>query len=465
MALTRRGWIKASAGTALLQRNARAAKPPNIVFLLTDDQRFDTLGALGHPEVKTPNLDRLVRAGTTFNRASIMGSTVPAVCIPSRSMMLTGQYLFGAHSSVMAPQPTRPFHLYPELLREAGYAAFGTGKWHNAPKLFNRCFDDGENVFFGGMSDQLRVQVSSYDRSSAYPKENQRTGEKFSSELFSDSAIRFLKSQKGQKPFLLYVAYTSPHDPRMAPAQYARMYDPAKVKLPPNFLPQHPFDNGEMKVRDEALAPWPRTPEEIRRHIAGYYAMVSEVDAQIGRVLVAIEDSGQAANTIVIYTGDNGLAVGQHGLMGKQNLYDHSMRVPLVMRGPGVPANRRNGSLCYLPDLCPTILDMAGVPKPSTVEGESLMPLLAGRKRTIRDSVMAAYRDVQRSVRTETHKLIEYNVAGKRTTQLFDLGRDPWEIDNRAEKDPRRVEQLRGLLRAWMKRAGDPLDLDRPGWK
>jgi arylsulfatase A-like enzyme len=252
----------------------------------------------------------------------------------------------------------------------------------------------------------------------------------------------------------------------MAPAPYAAMYSPARIRLPGNFLPQHPFDNGELKGRDEQLAPWPRTPRVVREHIAAYYAMITHLDAQIGRVLEALEASPYARNTIVVFAADNGLAVGQHGLLGKQNLYDHSVRVPLVIGGPGLPQGRRADTLCYLLDVHPTLCDLTGVPVPATVEGHSLLPALRNPQARVRDSLFLAYRHFQRGVRTDRWKLIKYNVAGKQTTQLFDLERDPWETANLAD-DPAqaaRVRELTVLLRDWMKRTEDPLDIDRPGW-
>jgi arylsulfatase A-like enzyme len=444
MSLTRRRLLASAAGAAYGQTRA------NVVVLFTDDQRFDTVRALGNREIHTPNLDRLVARGTAFTHACIMGGSMGAVCVPSRAMLLTGQSLWRAHA-------LKQFHLFPEEMRRTGYAAFATGKWHNAPALFNRCFDAGENIFFGGMSDQLKTPIQPYDRSGGYTKDRARTTGRFSSELFTDAAVKFLEDYKGSEPFLLYVAYTSPHDPRMAPEKYAQMYRPERITVPPNFMRQHPFDNGEMKVRDELLEAFPRTREAIQRHIASYYAMVSEVDAQIGRVLETIERTGRTRNTIVVFAGDNGLAVGQHGLLGKQNLYDHSVRVPLIISGPGIPAGRRVDSLVYLYDLFPTIAELTGVPVPSTVEGKSLVPLLRGRASSVRDSAYFAYRHLQRAVRKDRWKLIVYDVNGVETVQLFDVKADPWETRNLVEAEPARVRELRALLREWMSRVDDPL--------
>ena len=432
-------------------------KRPNILFLVSDDQRYDTIHALGNDLIRTPNLDSLVRKGTAFTLPYIMGSTQGAVCICSRSMLFTGRTLW--RSPDRCPQP---LPLWPQLLREAGYATFATGKWHNGPASFHRCFADGGSIFFGGMHDHSRVPVYDYDPSGRYPKGKNRIGGKFSSELFSDAAIEFLRRHQEDKPFLLYVAYTAPHDPRMAPPRYASLYPPEKIPLPPNFLPQHPFDNGELKVRDELLAPFPRTPEVVRKHIADYYAMITHLDEHVGRVLAALGETGHAGDTLIFFAGDNGLALGQHGLFGKQSVYEHSVRVPLLVAGPGVPQGARRDAFVYLYDLFPTICEMVGLPIPGTVEGKSLVPVLAGRTKQVRDSVFAAYRDCQRMVRDERYKLIRYSVRGEKRTQLFDLATDPWEtrdLSAEAAHADRRAA-LEARLREWQKATGDKLALE-----
>jgi arylsulfatase A-like enzyme len=243
------------------------------------------------------------------------------------------------------------------------------------------------------------------------------------------------------------------------------MYPPDKVPLPRSFLPQHPFDNGELQVRDEKLARLPRTPEEMRRHLADYYAVISFMDAQIGRILAALEKNDQARNTIIIFSSDSGLAVGGlHGLMGKQNLYEHN-KPPLLIHGPGIPKGKSE-ALVYLFDLFPTLCDLTGTPTPTGLDGQSLLPILKGEKTKVRDSLFGAYRDCQRMVRDERWKLLKYNAAGVRNVQLFDLANDPDEVTNLAA-DPRHREQvirLEKLLVDAQKWAGDPLDgdLNRP---
>ena len=431
-------------------------KQPNIVLFLTDDQRFDTICALGNNHIITPNMDSLVREGTTFTNACIMGSNSGAVCIPSRAMLLSGRTLFHlqGQGNIIPPE-----HItFPEVLREAGYTTFHTGKWHQDPKSTSRCFSDGAKIFFGGMTDQFNVPVFDFDPAGKYPKENRYIEkDKHSSELFSDSAIAFLRNCKKDRPFFLYIAYTAPHDPRCPPAKYLDMYDPDKITLPESFMPRHPFDNGEMEVRDEKLASWPRTPQEIRKHIAEYYAMITHLDTQIGRVLAALKQTSHYKNTIIIFAADNGLAVGRHGLMGKQNLYEHSIRVPLVIAGPGIPKGRRCNAFCYLLDIYPTLCELVGLPVPSVVEGHSLIPLINNPDSLLRDTLFFAYKDVQRAVRDERYKLIEYMVNGKRTTQLFDLQLDGCEVNNLADS-PSHSEHLRRLrkeLVRWKNELGD----------
>ncbi len=445
--------------------------PPNFLFLIADDHRHDAIGSLGNPAVATPHLDGLAADGCALTSAYIMGSTSNAVCMPSRAMLLTGQSLFrvfGPNPGGVSPYPMHPAApTFPQLLRGAGYRTYGVGKWHNEPQVFARSFGGGARIFFGGMSDHRAVPLHDVDPSGAYPPEAARAGRGFSTELFAEAAARLLHEHPAGQPFCLYAAFTAPHDPRTPPPEFAARYPPDDVELPPNVAAVHPFDNGHLHGRDESLAAHPRNPAEVRRHIADYYGMVSHLDAQVGQVLHALETSGHADDTIVVYTADHGLALGQHGLLGKQNLYDHSIRVPLIVRGPGIPAGQRRRGLCYLHDLFPTLLDLAGVDAPPT-EGRSLVPMLHGRAPQGRAQVFAAFQGAQvlepgqawmRMVRRGEVKLIQTRAAGARHTQLFDLARDPWETTNLAD-DPQhaaRLAAMRQALREAMAAAGDPL--------
>jgi arylsulfatase A-like enzyme len=240
------------------------------------------------------------------------------------------------------------------------------------------------------------------------------------------------------------------------PQKYYDLYDPAEIELPPNFQPEHPFDTGALRIRDEMLAAFPRDPEEIRRHIHEYYAMISHLDAAVGRILDALEKTGEADNTLILFSSDNGLAVGQHGLMGKQNLYDHSVRVPLIFSGPGVPEGRQVSDLVYLQDIFPTLSEMLHVPAPESLQGQSFASAFAtGQEpqaaRSPREALYLAYADSIRGLTTGRYKLIEYAAAG---TQLFDLEQDPWEQNNLVE-DPAHADLLQKLRRQLTQMARD----------
>jgi len=460
MRTTRREFLGAVAGTAVgfglaQDSNAEKAVPtpatarPNVIMLFSDDQRFDTIAALGNNEIQTPNLDRLVACGTAFTQGCIMGGLHGAICVPSRAMLHTGRNLF----HLEGPGNTIPASLgsLPETLRAAGYRTHMVGKWHSDKAALNRIYNEGSALFLGGMHDPFKATLYDYDPSGAYKKDAaiDRSGT-HASEIFADAALEFLK-QPQPNPFFLYVAFTAPHDPRTAPKEYRDRYDSSKLTLPPNFMPRHPFDNGEMKVRDEQLAPWPRTPENILKQTADYYGMISHMDAQIGRILDAVEAQGLSGNTIIVFAGDNGLAIGRHGLMGKQSLYEHSIRVPLIYSGPGIPPGARHEAKCYVHDLYPTICDAVGIPTPSGVESKSLWPCFRDPSARPYDATYHAYRDLQRAVRREKFKLIEYTVGGTETTQLFDIQEDPWELNNLAESTPGVVTQLRKQLNDWRK--------------
>ena len=428
---------------------AADSKRPNVLFLFSDDQRFDTVAALGNKEIRTPNLDKLVARGTAFTHHYIQGGVHGAICVSSRAILHTGQSLWRAMQGIN----TDP--LLGQVLGQAGYVTFATGKWHNGAPACCKAFQSGKAVFLGGMSDHLKTPVHDIvDGKMA----NKRTEPRYSSEQFADATIEFLKSRKAQdKPFFAYVSFTHPHDPRQAPKEYLDLYPPEKIALPPNFAPEHPFDNGELKVRDEKLANFPRTEQEVRRHIADYYACITYMDAQIGRILQALEESALAENTLIVFNGDNGLAVGRHGLMGKQNLYEHSARTPLIVAGPGVPGSKTCDALVCQHDLFPTVCEMTGVSIPKTVEGKSLKGLVDGSASSVHDSVFGAYRDVQRMVRVGDYKLIEYPKIQR--TQLFNLAGDPHEMKD-LSGDPsqaERIKQMRAKLLDWQKKLDDPM--------
>lgn len=434
---------------------------PNIIFLFTDDQRFDTIGALGNPHIKTPNMDRLVRRGTTFTQAHIPGGTHGAVCMPSRAMLFTGRSLFRIEH---AGESIADDHtMLGEVLQKAGYNSFGAGKWHNGKTAYNRNHNQGSSIFFGGMADHWNVPMYDYDPSGEYRGKGRHIKNPFktnktktypfdyrcqgrhSSEIITQSGIDYLKTRDESVPFFLYLSFLAPHDPRTMPDEFLHMYNPESIALPENFLRKYPFNNGGLGNRDEKLAACPRKPDEVRRHIAEYYGMISHLDHEIGRILDELEDQNLLENTLIILAGDNGLALGQHGLMGKQSCHEHSVRVPLIFSGPGIPEDRQLDSFVYLFDIFPTLCEYTGIPVPETVDGKSLLPLMRGEKESVRDDLYLIYSRYQRGIKTEQFKLIEYVLRGRHLkTQLFDLENDPLEMENLAS-DPDYADTVESL--------------------
>jgi hypothetical protein len=448
-----------------------APKAKNILIIYSDDHSYHALGAAGNKEISTPNLDKLAKSGLMFTQAHVMGGHQGAVCIPSRAMLLTGRYVnrLPGDGNII---PDSIVSL-PEVLRKKGYTTYHTGKWHSDKASHSRMFSTGGDIFFGGMhfpkfGGQEHPTVSLYDSSGVYRESRKRVSAIYSTTLYADNAVRFLSSQTAKtNPFFCYVAFTSPHDPRTPPGKFSSMYNPKKITLPANFLIKHPFDNGDLNVRDEQLLPIPRDPEAIKKDIALYYGMVSEMDAQVGRILEALEKSGLKEHTLIVFAGDNGLAVGQHGLLGKQNLYEHSIRVPMIISGPGVPVNKKTEGFTYLSDITPTIMDYLQVQKPSSIEGRSLLPVIQDPSRKVRSSIYNVYGHWSRSIKTEDgFKLIVYNVDGIETTQLFNLKNDPLEIQD-LSKNPahsEKIPQMRSILKQQMFAAYDDLNIDLPNW-
>ena len=409
---------------ALHAADTPPASKRNVVFLLADDLRPDCLGRLGHPIVKTPNLDKLLENGFAFRNAYVLGSNSGAVCMPSRTMIQTGQ-------SYLRKDPTTP--TLAQTIKAAGYASIRSGKFGNNPialdKDFDQHVDGGEDA-----------------------KGN------------ADNITAFIKEHAGKKPLFLYFAPHEPHDPQHATEDYYQMYQPSDIPLPVNFLPFHPFDNGEMTVRDEKTLAWPRTKENVTGKLARYYASTSYFDQQAGRIIDALKQAGQFDNTIFIMAGDNGLSLGEHGLLGKQNLYEFGgMHVPLIFAGPGI-SKGDSKALAHLFDLYPTLCDLAGIPVPAGLDAKSLAPVIKGQQAKVRDCLFTAYRDCQRSIRDDRWKLIRYPLINK--TQLFDLQADPHEMTDLADKPASadKIKELTALLETTRKAYGDSasLQVDNP---
>jgi len=438
------------------------ARPPNIVLLVTDDQRPDTIHALGNPHIQTPHLDELVRRGTVLTRATC----AHPLCYPSRAELLTGCTGFrnGTFSELKLNEG---LPLLPRVLKAAGYHTWYVGKWHTAGRPSTVGYEACDGLYAGGQAGEkpyvdfrgrpatgYRGWQFQTDAGERFPEKGSGLTPNISAE-FADAAIRLI-GRKSDQPFFLHVNFTAPHDPRIWPTGYEKMYDPAKLRLPANFRGEHPFDHGNARGRDELLLPFPRTEDDVRQELACYYAVISHLDAQIGRIVQALDDSGQRDNTLIVFTADHGLAIGSHGLVGKQNMYEHTINVPLIIAGPGIPAGQKRSAQCYLRDLFPTFCELAAIPAPQ-LDGRSLVPVLRGEKTEVYPFIVGYFQDSQRMIRDGNWKLAWYPKIGR--WQLFDVGSDPHElrdlIDDAAQQQ--RVAALKASLIAWLKSQGDPL--------
>lgn len=420
------------------------ASQPNVLFLFADDMRADTIAALGDPAAMTPNLDALIQRGFAMKNAFCMGGNSGAVCTPSRNMMLSGNAYFRWKSfqsekgpkGLWAPGEGPNF---PLSFAKAGYETFHHGKRGNTAPLIQAKFEHNHYL----KNDEA-------ERNSGEPGRE-----------IADSAIQFLQERKNDRPFFMYLAFGNPHDPRVAAKKYLDQIDTSKIKLPANFLPKHPFDNGELNVRDELLAPTPRSEEIMKKQWHEYYAVLYALDLNIGRVLNELKSSGRLENTIVIFSADQGISLGSHGLLGKQNLYDDAMKSPLVFAGPGVKQGQSD-ALAYLFDIYPTVCELAGAEIPAKIDGKSFAGVLKGTQTTHREALLLAYRDIQRAVVTPHDKLIHYPKV--KITQLFNRRTDPFEMKNLFD-DPDEFDKLQdlfNLMERLQDEFEDPLPLARP---
>ena len=446
-----------------------ASDKPNVLFIFADDQAFHTVHSLGNDEIKTPNIDRLVARGTTFTHAYNQGGWHGAVCVASRTMLNTGLNLW--HAKGQEKQLKKEWvperRMWSQMMNDAGYQTFFSGKWHvQAPA--DEVFEVARNVR-GGMpaqTDEGYDRPKSRDDKTWLPWDKSRggfwKGGKHWSEVLGDDAVDYLSMAKDDpRPFFMYLAFNAPHDPRQSPKEFVDMYPADQIKVPASFLPEYPHNIGSNKIRDEKLAPFPRTEYSVQVNRQEYYAIITHMDQQIGRILDSLKASGQDDNTWIIFTADHGLGCGNHGLLGKQNMYDHSMRVPFIICGPDVVANGTNPCHIYLQDVMPTVLEIAGAEVPDRVEFRSLLPLLSGEEKPTENISYGAYVDLQRMITVNDQKLILYPKI--RTSLLFNLSNDPDEIHDLSDQpDSNSIKQkLFAILQEEQERTGDQLDLTK----
>jgi len=436
---------------------------PNILLISTDQQRYDMVGAAGNPAVSTPHLDRLAAQGALFENCYVQNP----VCSPSRASLMTSRYpsVHGLYENGVDIAPgTRVFS---KDLAEAGYDCGLVGKFHLHSCFHGRTeprLDDGFRVFrwahdpYPGSSENAYHRWLRATRPELYERALVEQGlfdsmptEAHYSRWIAEETISYLRTdRRPEQPFFFVANFFDPHHGFGAPEEYLRRYD--DVGLPP------------VNTRDGELEDKPEIQRWTSRHGGGgmpsytdlddagldevrraYYAMVSLVDDEVGRILAALEEEGLAESTIVVFTSDHGELLGDHQLLRKGPfLYDCSVKVPLIIRWPGViaPGTRRSELVQWV-DLAPTFLEAAGVERPTTMQGESLLPLLRGEDVEWRDWALSQYRSSGDPANPSAHltmlrhdrfKLITHHGAPstprQRTGELYDLEMDPGELEN-----------------------------------
>jgi len=458
---------------------------PNFLMIVADDQSPEDLRIYNSKsELQTPVLDRLAAEGMIFDGAYHMGSFVGAVCTPSRHMMMSGRTVWHLPISPGAKEHC-PANLEQNTIaavfNRAGYATMWTCKVGNS---------------YEGANKQFTVRKDATKRGGS---------EQEGSAWHADQVLDYLKqrqSAKDRRPFLIHFGFSHPHDTRDGTpellAKYGAINHTGRSSLPPananqprlpvNYLPRHPFHHGHPDLRDEVdvSGVWANRDEQtIRNELGRQFACSENIDRQIGRVLQQLEATGELENTYIIYTADHGIAIGRHGLQGKQNLYEHSWRVPFIIKGPEIrPGTRVKGNI-YLLDLLATVCDLAKIPLPDSNEGISFRPVLNGKQQTMRDVLYGVYsggtKPGMRCVRQGDWKLIKYDVLNGtvRQTQLFNLSENPAEFleqhhdpqviavtgvtpahnQRNLADDPRyatKLQEMEALLLEQMQRLDDP---------
>jgi arylsulfatase A-like enzyme len=426
---------------------------PNILWYCTDQQRFDTIGALGNPHVSTPTIDSLVSEGVAFTHAYCQSP----ICTPSRSSFMTGMYPSRLHNTRNGNESFPATHpVITKLIAESGYHCGMVGKFHLQSSGYRTepRIDDGFDYWQFShaprddwpeghhYADWVRQQGGDLNamRESAErvcPEMHQTT-------WASDCAIEFIQNRvSDSSPWLLNLNVYDPHPPFIPPKTYADRFEPADMPGPhfrPSDLDQQ-AKLAELDFQDEI-----RTPEQHDAHRvqALYYAMIAQIDDQLARILNTLEATGQRENTIILFTSDHGEALGDHGLMYKGcRFYEGLVRVPLIFSWPGqFQQGLKSDALVELLDMSSTLLDATGVNGHDQIQGKSLMPILRGEApaNDLRRFVRSEYFDALdphftggsgtfgTMFRTRQHKLCMYH--DKQIGELYDLATDPWEFEN-----------------------------------
>ncbi|MFI8602909.1 sulfatase-like hydrolase/transferase [Cellulophaga baltica] len=403
----------------------------NILFIESDDQSNQTVGAYGNKAISTPNIDALAKEGTSFTAAYNMGCWSPAVCIPSRTMLIYGKYLWKSQEINKQNAPKS----LPEKLQDHGYYTYMTGKWHAMGKNVKDIFNETGSIQPG--------QLKTYNSEGGHI-----------TDITANEAIDFLKEYKNDKPFFAYVAFNAPHVPRQTEQKYYDMYPADEVLLPPSVMYSTPL-NTNVKYQ---YTNNPLRSKTMQQRVQQNNAMVTHMDDRIGAIINTLKEQKLYDRTLIVFTSDHGINFGENGVAGKVCLYEPSVTAPLIIKAPSITPNSKISSRVYLQDVVPTLFDLLDLEVNEPTDFESLVPLLTqtGKART---SIYLAMFDDQRGIISEDNKLIVYPKTG--ILELYDLKKDPWETVNliTRKKSKSTVLNLLEQLKTWQHKTSDKTDL------
>ncbi|WP_282122143.1 sulfatase-like hydrolase/transferase [Algibacter mikhailovii] len=403
----------------------------NILFIESDDQSNQAVQAYGNKQMVTPHIDQLAKEGVSFTSAYNMGCWSPAVCIPSRTMLIYGKYLW---KSQKINKKNAPIAL-PEVLHNNGYYTFMTGKWHAMGKTPNVLFDETGSIQPG--------QLKTYNTDAGHI-----------TDITANEAVNFINNYNNDKPFFAYVAFNAPHVPRQTEQKYYDLYPSDNMVLPPSVIDKTPL-NPNVKYQ---YTNNPVRTKTMQKRVQQNNAMVTQMDIRIGDIIKSLKKKGLYDNTIIVFTSDHGINFGENGVAGKVCLYEPSVTAPLIIKAPKIKGNSKVTERVYLQDIVPTLFDLIELKDRSGTDFQSLMPLIYEDKKA-RASIYLAMFDDQRGIIAENKKLIVYPKTGN--LELYDLKIDPWETKNLIAENKYKptVVKLLKHMKKWQVDTKDKTDL------
>ena len=426
-------------------RTADSPRRPNLILLVTDDQRWDTLGAVGNRIIRTPHLDRLARQGVVFTNAFCTTS----ICATSRASLLTGQY--ARHHGIIdfrTPLDEEAFrNAFPDRLRQSGYRTAFIGKWGLGGPLPKHRYD-----FWHGFSGQGRY----------FPKD----GSGHLTHRMGDAALQFLDTCTPEQPFCLQISFKAAHvqdrdpHPFQPDPRYNDLYVDAVIPRPHSATPEAFAALPEFLRTSEGRVRWQRrfaNEAMFQQSVKDYYRLITGVDDVVGRIVSKLQSSGLDRQTVIVFTSDNGFFLGEHGLAGKWFMYEESIRLPLVYYDPRLPKmlrGRRVDAMVLNIDIAPTLLELAGLTPPETMDGQSLVPWVEQRSARQRDDWFYEHRfkhpriAQSEGVRGRRWKYVRYVEFDPPYEQLFDLQHDPYELNDLA-RAPQAQDRLQAMRERW----------------